>query len=108
MDRIRSETIEIKTGMEKDVLKEIEEQQLRWFGQSCKQRTAELLNRLQNGTHKRKGGMEDQSAHGIMGLRTVCTKEASRMKNVLIKSSERYQFCLWVEENCIFTEKSLY
>jgi hypothetical protein len=33
MDRIRTETIEIKMRMEKNVLQEVEEQQLRWYGQ---------------------------------------------------------------------------
>jgi hypothetical protein len=30
MDRIRNETIRTKMGMKKDILQEIEEQQLRW------------------------------------------------------------------------------
>jgi hypothetical protein len=38
MDRIRNETIGTKMGMKKDILQEIEEQQLRWCGhamQNC-------------------------------------------------------------------------
>jgi hypothetical protein len=31
-DRIRNETIRTKIGMKKDILQEIEEQQLRWYG----------------------------------------------------------------------------
>jgi hypothetical protein len=39
-----------------------------------------------------------------MGLGPACKKETSRMKNVLIESSGEKN-CLWVEENCVFTEK---
>jgi hypothetical protein len=38
MDRIRNETIRTKMGMKKNILQEIEEQQLRWYGhvmQNC-------------------------------------------------------------------------
>jgi hypothetical protein len=31
---------------------------------SCEWRTAELLDRLQNGTHRGKGGAADQSIYG--------------------------------------------
>jgi hypothetical protein len=43
-----------------------------------------------------------------MGLGTACKEETSRMKNVLIKSFGGKKLCLWVEENCVFTEKFLY
>jgi hypothetical protein len=46
-----------------------------------------LLNRLQNGTHRGKGGAADHSIHGRMGLRTACKEETSRMKNVCTDSS---------------------
>jgi hypothetical protein len=32
MDRIKNETIRTKMEMEKDILQDIEEQQLRWYG----------------------------------------------------------------------------
>jgi hypothetical protein len=32
IDRVRNETMRTKTGMKKDILREIEEQQLRWYG----------------------------------------------------------------------------
>jgi hypothetical protein len=32
MDGIRNETIRIKMGLKKDILQEIEEQQLKWYG----------------------------------------------------------------------------
>jgi hypothetical protein len=66
----------------------------------CEWRTAELLNRLQNGTHKGKGGATDQSVHGLMGLGTVYKGETLRMENVSIVSSGGRKLCLWVEENC--------
>jgi hypothetical protein len=56
---------------------------------SCEWRTAELLERLQVGTHRGKGGVADQSIHGRMGLGTVCKGETLRMKNVLIESAGR-------------------
>jgi hypothetical protein len=68
------------------------------------QRTAELLERLQNGTHREKGGTADQSTHGKFGLGTVCKEETSRMRNVSIEIFRGKKLCLWVEENCVFTE----
>jgi hypothetical protein len=56
MDRIRNETIRTKMGMKKDILQEIEEQQLRWYGWTI----AELLGRWQTKTHRGKGGAADQ------------------------------------------------
>jgi hypothetical protein len=64
-----------------------------------------LLDRLQNGTHRGKGGMADQSIHRRVGLGTAHKGETSRMKNVLIVSSGGRKLCLWVEENCVPTEK---
>jgi hypothetical protein len=46
--------------------------------------------------------------HGRMGLGTVCKEESSRIKNVSIVSSGGRKLCLWVEENCVPTEKFLY
>jgi hypothetical protein len=36
MDRIRNETIRTKMGMKKDILRETEEQQLRWYGRDMR------------------------------------------------------------------------
>jgi hypothetical protein len=58
MDRIRNETIRTKMGMQKDILQEIEEQQLRWYGHVM--RIAELLDGWHTGTHRGKGGAADQ------------------------------------------------
>jgi hypothetical protein len=57
---------------------------------------AKLLNRLQNGTHRGKGGAADQLILGRMGLTTACKEETLRMKNVSIESSGGKQLCLWV------------
>jgi hypothetical protein len=46
--------------MKKDTLQEIEEQQLRRYSHVMEWWTAELLDRLQNGTHRGKGGAADQ------------------------------------------------
>jgi hypothetical protein len=48
---------------------------------------AELLGRLQNGSHREQGGTADQSTHGRMGLGTAYKAETSRMKKVSIKKS---------------------
>jgi hypothetical protein len=73
----------------------------------CKWRAAELLDRLQKGTHRRKGVVADQLMHGSMELGAACKKEISRLKNVSVESSGRKKLCLWVEENCVFKEKFL-
>jgi hypothetical protein len=75
---------------------------------SCESRTAELVDRLQNGTLRGKGGPADQSIHGRMGLGTACKEEALRMKNISIESSGGKKICLWVEENCIHRKIPIY
>jgi hypothetical protein len=42
--------------------------------------------------------------NGRMELGTACKEETSRMKKVLIESSEGRKSCLWDDENCVFTE----
>jgi hypothetical protein len=86
MDRIRNETIRTKMGTKKDLLQET--------AMSCEWTIAELLHRLQNGTHKRKGGVGNQSVHGRMGLGTACKGETLRMKNVsIVSSGARKLYC---------------
>jgi hypothetical protein len=65
MDKIRNKAIRTKMGIKKNFVKEIQEQQLRWYGH-IKRRTEKLLNRLQNGSHRGKGSEVDQSTHGRM------------------------------------------
>jgi hypothetical protein len=77
------------------------------MARSCKWKTAELPDRLQNGTHKGKGGVADQSTHGRIGLGAAYKKETSRMKNVSVESSGGKKLCLWIEENCVSKEKFL-
>jgi hypothetical protein len=67
-----------------------------------------LLDRLQNGTHRGEGGAADQSIHGKMGLRTECKEETLRIEDVSIVSSGGRKLCLWVEENCVPTDKFIY
>jgi hypothetical protein len=67
-----------------------------------------MLDRLQVGTHRGKGGATDQSIHERMGVGTACKGEAPRMKNISIESSGGKKICLWVENNCVFTENFLY
>jgi hypothetical protein len=69
---------------------------------SCKGKTA-LLDRLQNRTHRERGGAADQSTHGRIGLRTACEAETSRMKNVSIEKSGRKNYFLRLKET-VFTE----
>jgi hypothetical protein len=65
--------------------------------------TTELLDRLHNGTHKRKKGAAVQSLHGRMGLGTACKEETLRKKDVSIVSSGGKNTSLWVEKHCVFT-----
>jgi hypothetical protein len=65
-----------------------------------------LLNRLQNGSHRGKGSEVDQSTHGRMESGRVRKEESYRTKNVWIVIFGEEKSCLWVEENCVFTEKS--
>jgi hypothetical protein len=48
MDKIRNEAIRTKMGIKKNIVQEIEEQQLDGMATSREWRTAKLLNRLQN------------------------------------------------------------
>jgi hypothetical protein len=70
MGRIRNETIRSKNGIkERHIIGN------RKTATSCEWRTAKLLDRLQNGTHRGKRGTADQSIHGRVGLGTVCKGE---------------------------------
>jgi hypothetical protein len=107
MERVRNKMIGTKVGMNKDVLQETEEHQLRWYGHVMRMgdcRIARLVA-VWNPTGK-KGGAADQSIHGGMGLGTACKGETLRMKNVSIESSGGRKVCLWVEKNCVFKENS--
>jgi hypothetical protein len=95
-------------GLKKNILQDIEEQQLRWYSHPCEWRIAKLQDWLQNGTHSGRGGSADQSIHRRMRLGTVCKEETLRMKSASIMSSGGRKLCLWVEENCVPTEKFLY
>jgi hypothetical protein len=66
-----------------------------------------LPNRLQNGTHRGKGGAADQSVHGRMGLGTAFKGETPRMKNVSIESSggKNYVFGL---RKTVYPQKNVY
>jgi hypothetical protein len=62
---------------------------------SCEGRTAELIARLENGTHRGRSGAADRSTHGRMGLGTAYKEETSRIKNVSIESSgKKKNMCL--------------
>jgi hypothetical protein len=73
---------------------------------ACEWRTAELLDRLQNGTHKGKGCTADQSLHGSMGLGSAC-KETLRMKDVSIKSSGGKNYVLGLRKT-VDSQKNSY
>jgi hypothetical protein len=89
-------------GMKKDILPEIEEQQLRWYGLVLQMEDCRTAKQDADGTHRGKGGVANQSIHGRMGLGTGYKEETLRMKNVLIESSGVKTLCLWVEENCVY------
>jgi hypothetical protein len=67
---------------------------------SCKWRTAELLDGLNSGTHRGRGGEAGQSTRGRTGLGTECKAETPRM-NVSIEGSGGGK-SLWVGENCFY------
>jgi hypothetical protein len=70
MDRVRNEPIRTKNGNEERHI--IGNRRIAVTATSCKWRTAELLDRLQNGIHRGNGGAADQSTDGRMGLWTAC------------------------------------
>jgi hypothetical protein len=64
MDKIRNEAIRTKMGIKKNIVQEIEGQQLRWCGRVKRMEDGKIVNRLQNGSHRGKGSEVDQSTHG--------------------------------------------
>jgi hypothetical protein len=82
MDRIRNETIKTKLGNEEGHITGN-----RRTATSCEWRTAELLDSLQNGTHRGNEDAADQSTRGRIGLGTACKAETSRMKNISVEDS---------------------
>jgi hypothetical protein len=51
-------------------------------GQKISRARNQRESRLQNGTHRGRGGAAEQSVQGKMVLWTVCKEETLRMKNV--------------------------
>jgi hypothetical protein len=110
MDRIRNETIRTKMGMKKDILQEIEEQQLRWYSHVMQMEDCRIPIQVADWNPHGKRGAADQSRHGRMGLWAASKEETSRMKDVSIESSRGKKFCLWVDKNCIqrnFNKKNI-
>jgi hypothetical protein len=69
---------------------------------SCEWRTAEW------NSHGKSWHGTPVNMYRRMGLGTAYKAETSKIENVSIKSSGRKKLCLWVEENCVFTEKFIY
>jgi hypothetical protein len=46
MDRIRNETIRTKMGLKKDILQEIEEQKLRWYGHVMRMEDSKIARQV--------------------------------------------------------------
>jgi hypothetical protein len=74
-------------GIKENIVQEIQEQQLRWYGH-VKRRTEKLLNRLQNGSHRGKGSEVDQSTTWKDGIR-------ESMKRRELKGEECMDRDLW-------------
>jgi hypothetical protein len=91
-----NETIRTKIGLKKDILQEIEVQQLRWYGHIMRMEDCKITRHAAEWNPQEKRGAADQSIHGRMGLGTACKEETSRMKNVSIESSggKNYAFGL--------------
>jgi hypothetical protein len=70
-------------------------------------KTAELLDRLQNGANRGKGGAVVHSACGRIGLGIACKEETSRMKNDSVKSSGRKKIMFGLRKTVYF-QKSFF
>jgi hypothetical protein len=91
-----------KVKMKEDLLREIQELQLRQYGPtSCEWTTAGLLDGLQNGTHRGKGAAADQLTRGRVGLGTACKEETTDYSD---RKLWKKKLSLWFEENSVFTE----
>jgi hypothetical protein len=87
MDRIRDETIRTKMGLKKDILREMEEQQLRWYGHITRMENCRIARQIAEWNPQGDGGAADQSTHGRVGLGTARKGETLRMENVSVESS---------------------
>jgi hypothetical protein len=105
MCKIRNETIRIKMEVKKDMLKETEEQQVRWCCHSMRMEDCRIARQVAERTPQGKGGAAEQPTHGRMGLGTASKAETSRLKNISIKISGGNELYLWVEENCFHRKK---
>jgi hypothetical protein len=74
-----SQTFRTKIGMKKDMHKNSNEE---FTATPCEWRTVDLLDRLQNETHRGEGDAADHSARGRMILRTERKQVTSTMKKV--------------------------
>jgi hypothetical protein len=70
-------------------------------------RTTELLDRLRNETHgKRRHGRPANSLKD--GIGDNLQRRNLEDEECFDRELWRKKLCLWVEENCVFTEKFLY
>jgi hypothetical protein len=71
----------------------------------CEYRTVELLDRLQNGTHRRRGRPANKWKHGFRD-----SMKRRNFKDVEYFNQELWRkkrYALGAEENCVFAEKYL-
>jgi hypothetical protein len=107
MDRIRNKTIRTKLGMKKNILQEIEEQQLRWYGHVMRMddcRTARQVADWNPQGKRRRGRPVNTWKDGI---RDSMQRRKLKDKECFDREIGERKLCLQVEENCVFTEKFL-
>jgi hypothetical protein len=89
MDRVRNETIGTKRGMKKDILQEIEEQQLRWYGHVMRMEDCRIAKQVAEwnpqGKRRRgrpfntwKGGIRDSMQKGNLNEEDCLDRELWR------------------------------
>jgi hypothetical protein len=77
--------------MKRDVLQEIEEQQLKWYGHVMRMDDCRTAREV---AHWNPQGKRRRGRPGRMGLRTAYKEGISRMKNVLIERFGERKLCL--------------
>jgi hypothetical protein len=105
MDQINYEVMRAKMGMKRDILQEIEKRQLRRKGHIMRMEYCRIAGQVAEWNPQRKTSAATRSWKD--GIRNSMQSRNCKGEEYFYRELWRKKNCLWVEENCVFTEKFL-
>jgi hypothetical protein len=107
MDKIRNEAIRTKMGIKKNIVQEIEEQQLRWYGHVKRMADGKIVKQVAEWKPQGKRKLGRPVKTWKDGIRESMKRRELKDEECMDRDLWRRKICLWIEENCVFTEKLL-